>query len=105
MSKEGQSRLVDILSRHHADILEEWTQAQASELSASSHGLQERQIREESTDFLAALLDALDRSDGRHISAPEFSRVRESLETICTARLNQGFTPSEVATFIFSLKH
>ena len=105
MSKEGQSRLAEILTRYQRDILDEWTQAQAAELSASSHGLQERQIREESTEFLDALQDALNRSDGRHISAPEFSRVRESLETICTARLNQGFTPSEVATFIFSLKH
>lgn len=105
MSKEGQSRLADLLNRHRADILDEWTYAQAAELSASSHGLQERQIREESTDFLDALQEALTRSDGRQISAPEFARVRESLERICTARLNQGFTPSEVATFIFSLKH
>jgi rsbT co-antagonist protein RsbR len=105
MSKEGQSRLADVLKRYNSEILDEWTQAQAAELSASSHGLQERQIREESTEFLSALQDALDNSDGRHISSPEFSRVRESLQTICTARLNQGFTPSEVATFIFSLKH
>jgi rsbT co-antagonist protein RsbR len=105
MSKEGQSLLADVLTRYNREILDEWTQAQAAELSASSHGLQERQIREESVEFLGALQDALTKSDGRHISAPEFARVRESLETICTARLNQGFTPSEVATFIFSLKH
>jgi rsbT co-antagonist protein RsbR len=105
MSKEGQSRLAEVLNRYNSEILDEWTQAQAAELSTSSHGLQERQIREESTEFLSALQDALANSDTRHISSPEFSRVRESLQTICTARLNQGFTPSEVATFIFSLKH
>jgi rsbT co-antagonist protein RsbR len=101
----GKSRVGEILSRNEADILKEWVATQIAELSGTSHGVQERQIREESTDFLRSLSGALDRSDGRHISGPEFARVRESLETICTARLNQGFTPSEVATFIFSLKH
>ena len=28
-----------------------------------------------------------------------------SLESICTSRIAQGFTPSEAATFVFSLKH
>ena len=105
MSKDGKSRIGDILERHEAEILNEWIRTQTVELSGSSQGLQERQIREESAEFFAALRDALKRSDARQISGPEFSRVRESIEAICTARLNQGFTPSEVAAFIFSLKH
>ena len=60
--------------------------------------------REESPRLPHSLRDALKATDGRYISSPEFSRVRENLEAICTARLAQGFTPSEVATFIFSLK-
>jgi rsbT co-antagonist protein RsbR len=105
MPKDGQSALADLLKRQHTEILDEWIHAQTAELGGSSQGLQERQIREESAEFLGALQHALDASDGRQISAPEFSQVRESLQRICTARLNQGFTPSEVATFIFSLKH
>jgi rsbT co-antagonist protein RsbR len=77
---------------------------QIAELSSSAHGLQERQIREESRDFLISLRHALETTNGRYISSPEFSRVRDNLEAICTARLNQGFSPSEVATFVFSLK-
>ncbi len=101
----GKSRIGEIISRHEADLLKEWIGTQTVELSSSSHGLQDRQIREESTTFLHALRGALERSETRQISGPEFAQVRETLEAICTARVNQGFTPSEVATFIFSLKH
>jgi rsbT co-antagonist protein RsbR len=101
----GKSRIGEIIGRHEADILKEWIGTQTAELSGSSRGLQDRQIREESTNFLHALRGALERSETRQISGPEFAQVRETLEAICTARVNQGFTPSEVATFIFSLKH
>ena len=104
MSNEARTELAEILKQNESDLINEWVSLQLKELASSSHGLQERQVREESREFLASLRDALENSDGRYISSPEFGRVRENLEAICTSRLTQGFTPSEVATFIFSLK-
>jgi rsbT co-antagonist protein RsbR len=104
MSRDGRTGLLELLRGNQTEIVSDWTKRQLAELSATSHGVQERQIREESAQFLDALRDALERTDGRYISAPEFSRVREVLESICSTRLNQGFTPSEVATFVFSAK-
>ena len=43
------------------------------------HGLQERQIQDESREFLDSLRHALEATNGRYISSPEFSRVRENL--------------------------
>lgn len=104
MSNDGHSRLADVIRRHEADLISEWVDVQVAELRSSSHVLRETQIREECIEFLGSLREAMERSDGRYISSPEFSRVRENLESICSSRLSQGFTPSEVATFIFSLK-
>ena len=85
------------------ELLSEWVQLQASELHGA-RGLDEHVLREHSEDFLTSLRDALTSEDGRYISSPAFARVREILETICTARIAQGFTPSETATFVFSFK-
>jgi rsbT co-antagonist protein RsbR len=104
MPQDGRTGLLELLKGNQTELLSDWTQRQVAELSTAGHGLQERQIREESSQFLDALREALERTDGRYISAPEFGRVREILESICAARLNQGFTPSEVATFVFSAK-
>lgn len=104
MPTEGRISLAEILKHHESDLIDDWVSLQVKELSTSSHGLNERQIREESREFLAALREALDNTDSRFISAPEFSRVRDHLQSICNYRLGQGFTPSEVATFVFSLK-
>jgi rsbT co-antagonist protein RsbR len=99
------STLPEVLAKYESDLIDEWVRLQLAELSSSAHGLQERQIRDESRDFLNSLRHALETTNGRYISSPEFSRVRDNLEAICTSRLNQGFSPSEVATFVFSLKH
>ena len=104
MPNEPRTRLAAVLSKYEAELVSEWVRLQMGEVTTSGHGTEERQVREESTEFISALRDAVERTDGRYISAPEFSRVRENLETVCTARLAQGYTPSEVATYIFSLK-
>jgi rsbT co-antagonist protein RsbR len=98
------STLPEVLTKYESDLIDEWVRLQVAELSSSAHGLHERQIRDESRDFLNSLRQALETTNGRYISSPEFGRVRDNLEAICTARLNQGFSPSEVATFVFSLK-
>ena len=96
--------LSEVLTKYQSELVDEWVRLQVTELSSSAHGLQERQLKDESRDFLNGLRQALEMTDGRFISSPEFSRVRENLEAICVGRLAQGFSPSEVATFVFSLK-
>jgi rsbT co-antagonist protein RsbR len=103
MSNEARSRLAEILRDHESELLAEWVQLQANELQGA-RGFDEHLLREHSQDFLTSLRDALTSEDGRYISSPGFAGVREILESICTARIAQGFTPSETATFVFSFK-
>jgi rsbT co-antagonist protein RsbR len=104
MLNERVSRLAEIIRDHEAELLSEWVQLQAQELGDTA-GFDERQAREQSAEFLASLREALEGPEGQYISSSGYARVRELLESICTSRIAQGFTPSETATFIFSFKH
>jgi len=104
MSNGGQSSLAAILKEYESDLLNDWTRLQLSELADVRHGINERQLRDESAEFLNGLVDALQTAGTRQISSSEFADVREILERICKTRVSLGFSPSEVATFVFSLK-
>jgi rsbT co-antagonist protein RsbR len=103
MSTDRPGKLAEIVKNREAELLNQWVQLQLGE-SSSGRTLDERQIREESRDFLKSLQDALQQSDGIYISSPEFSAVRAVLERISSARVSHGFSPSEAATFVFSFK-
>jgi rsbT co-antagonist protein RsbR len=103
MSTDRQGTLAELLKNHEGDLLNQWVQLQLAELS-SGRSLDERQIREDSKEFLKAVQEALQRSEGVYISSSEYSAVRGVLERISSARANHGFTPSETATFVFSFK-
>src|SRR5581483_10641383 len=54
--------------------------------------------------FLTLLAQATASGNVTDIRAPEFAPVREMLGQISVSRAVQSFTPSETATFVFSLK-
>ncbi len=96
--------LADLIAKHEQDLLSEWISLQEAELAAGKRSVDERQMREQSRNFLSAFRSAMAGSDGQSIAGSEWNNVRELLDRMATARLNQGFTPSEVATFVFSFK-
>jgi rsbT co-antagonist protein RsbR len=104
MPQTGRSTLARIIGTHEQDLLTEWVSLQVAN-STGRRGLDERQIRDESREFLNNLRSVLENSDGQQtITSAEWSPVRDVLERVTSVRLNQGYTPSEVATFVFSVK-
>ncbi len=98
----AKSRLADILKKNQTDLLDEWLRAQLA--TTPRRGLiQESDLREQSRRFLALLADAAPKP-GADIQAPEWRPVRDLLSEISRARSTMGFTPSETATFVLSLK-
>ena len=100
----GTSRIPDIVGRHEADILAEWTGKQLARIRRDLVDADE--LREQSRRFLALLRTTLQNggSADMDISGPEWADMREMLADVSRTRALQGFTPSETATFIFSLK-
>jgi rsbT co-antagonist protein RsbR len=95
-------RLYDILARHEADLLREWLREQTKALRSDL--IREEELKEQSSEFLRLFLETLRAGDEVDISGARWSEVRGFLEKISASRAVQGFSPTQTATFVFSLK-
>ena len=96
-------RLADLIRKHEADLLNDWIKEQLAALTLRPDLLSESELREQSRALLSALRTALGKGGGE-IGGAEWAPVRELLGDVSRSRARQGFTPSETATFVFSLK-
>lgn len=98
------SRLPAIVEQHQKEILTEWLSNQTTSGASRAGRIQESQLREESQRFLGLLTKAIQQSVEFDTRSAQWAEVREFLTELSRNRATQGFTPSQVATFIFSLK-
>jgi rsbT co-antagonist protein RsbR len=104
MSTRQRSTMRDIVVKHERDILPEWIDNQLAATSLRSN-LKTDDLREQARRFLSAFKDGLQGSDGVvDVDGPAWAGARELLADISQSRARQGFSSSETATFIFSLK-
>jgi len=102
MADEGPNFLAGILSEGRDQILAEWVQLQRSDLGTRNNLLKQGELEQQCGDFLAALGAGLER--GGDPSSEGWSQVRDFLSGLSRSRARQGFTSTETATFVFSLK-
>ena len=98
------NRIADILARHGQPILEEWLREQLAALSARQDLISEADLRRQSAEFLALFTSACRSGNLTDITAPEWKPSCGFLGNVSRSRATQGFSPSETATFVFSLK-
>lgn len=98
------SRLPAIVEQHEKAILTEWLQQQLSSGAWRAGRIQEAQLRDESQRFLAQFTTAIKQTTEFDPRSPQWAEARELLTELSRSRATQGFTPSQVAMFIFSLK-
>jgi rsbT co-antagonist protein RsbR len=91
----------EVRSRQDA-ILKEWISYQLSALTLRRDLLKESELRESCQRFLELFAEAFAASADS--SAPAWKPVKDNLAEISRSRALQGFSPSETATFVFSLK-
>ena len=103
MSLSGKSKIPEILKNYQVQLLEDWLQQQITD--GTRQGLlKETELREECTEFLELFKNAVQQADLSNTQAPEWKGVRDMLASVSRTRSQKGFTPSETATFVFSLK-
>ena len=98
------ARTIEMIKKHEAAILHDWLQRQLAAVTVRSDLMKKSELEEQSRAFLAGLAAALQRGDVGDIRGPVWGPVRELLASLSQTRARQGFTPSETATFVFSLK-
>lgn len=104
MSLTEKSRLPDVVNKYEQDILQDWMKQQLSVDTLRADLIKEAELREQSAKFLALFRRAPQNGSLADMTTSHWDEVRELLADVSASRARQGFTPSETATFVFSLK-
>ena len=97
------SAISDVLRNQEATILPEWIREMAG-TTRRADLMSDNDLRQQATDLLRQIIVAAQNGGTERIDGPEWKPVREMLSEISASRALQGFSPSETATFVFSLK-
>ena len=95
--------LAQLVRKNEQQILEQWIGNQLSAITLRADLMKENELREQSRSFLKAFAEAL-QTNAQDIGAEAWKPVKEMLGEVSRSRALQGFTPTETATFVFSLK-
>jgi len=104
VSPAATTRLPEIIKRREQDLLERWIKEQLGAVALRRDLLSESELREQSREFLGLVASAAGKANLSSVDAPAWHPVRDLLGGISRSRAARGFTPSETATFVFSLK-
>jgi rsbT co-antagonist protein RsbR len=105
MTPPAATIIPDLVGKYERELLSEWVNHQLAAVTLRRDLLKDDELHEQSRRFLSLLTDAL-RKAGASTDpvGPAWADVREFLGDVSSSRARQGFTPSETATFVFSLK-
>ena len=93
-----------VLAKDSDALVEDWQREQKAAISARPDLMSDSELRRESVEFLELLLAAVDDGASADISMEPWTLLREFLGAISRSRATQGFSPTETAAFVFSLK-
>ncbi|MDK6080296.1 STAS domain-containing protein [Massilia varians] len=102
-TKDYAARISQLIQEHQAEIGAEWI-AQLDALIVRGTSSSKEQLRSHCQQFLAALAVATRAGELDNIEHRSWDEVRDLLAEISSTRAKSGSTPSETATFVFSLK-
>jgi rsbT co-antagonist protein RsbR len=95
----------ELLRRNEEKIVSEWVRLQQNDLSLRNNLLKPGELEQQCRDFFGLFVTAVESGgEADVIASQQWGAVREFLATVARSRARQGFTPTETATFIFSLK-
>jgi rsbT co-antagonist protein RsbR len=95
--------LREAIERDEAGVVQRWLEKQLSAPSFRSDRISRTELAEQSKRFVGLLRQSL-ASGSTDIHSPVWANTRQMLEDVSVTRAQQGFSPSETASFVFSLK-
>ena len=101
MNKE---RVTNVFEKNEKDILKSWVHEQTSSQSLRRDLMNEKELLQQSQEFLKLLISALREGSSTDFDTAEFKAVFEFLKVLSSGRAIMGYSPSETATFVLSLK-
>jgi rsbT co-antagonist protein RsbR len=98
------ANLPEIVKKHQQNLLATWVSHQLASKHSRPGLIKESELRQQSQQFLSAFIQALQNGDSFEIGSSPWAGVRDILSQISRSRAAQGFSPTETAMFVFSLK-
>ena len=102
-TKDNAARISQLIQEHEAEIGSQWI-AQLEALTVRGTASSKAQLRGHCQQFLAAFAAATRPGKLENVDHRSWDEVRDLLAEISSSRAKSGSTPSETATFVFSLK-
>src|SRR4029450_3169215 len=105
MTARERRRMPDIVGRYGEELLPDWIRNQLQGGALRRDLLRDDELEAQSRRFLGAFRRVLANGGAdQEITAQAWEETRDILGEISQSRARQGFSPSETATFVFSLK-
>jgi rsbT co-antagonist protein RsbR len=105
VTPERSTHLPEIVRKHEAGLLTDWLRQQQEATGRRRDLLSDRELEAQSKEFLGLFRAAIQRGALDDVATGiEWAPVRDMLGGLSRSRSLQGFSPSETATFVFSLK-
>ncbi len=101
MSATTERRIAQILTANESEILAEWLKRQQEE---GRTRYDDAEAREKSTHLLKLFAAAVEQGGSASAGDPHWQDIYDMLGDLSRTRAQQGFSPAETATFVFSLK-
>jgi len=98
------SLLAALVAKHEATLLDSWVESQAADGSLRSGRIKPEELRDQSSRFLREFVPALQSGQLNDITSDAWQSTRDFLGEVSRSRALQGFTPTETALFVFSMK-
>lgn len=98
---ERKSQLAALLQKHEEKVLVAWT---AEQSRVGSSKISAGEIKTQCHDFLRIFIEAIQATGTELIESPAWEPVKKMLSEISKSRGLRGFSPSQTAIFVFSLK-
>jgi rsbT co-antagonist protein RsbR len=95
--------IAQLLRKHEAEILSQWL----AEMSASTRRgdlMNDQEVKNQANQLLKTVTNAVQDGSNFDSRSTNWKPVSELLDEVSRSRASQGFSPSETATFVLSLK-
>ncbi len=97
-----QQRTIDLIRAHQDQVVTQW--AENLNTGAQDARISPRELDTQLREFWRLFLDTLAQSSAAGIGSSEWAETRSFLEQLSRDRVLKGFSSSETASFLFSLK-
>lgn len=104
MDQKQATNLAFTLHEREPEILSDWIALQRNAVTRRADLINDVELHRQCKEFLSAFSQGVSSGMVDDITSPAWEPAREIVAEFTRSRARSGFTPSETATFVFSLK-